>query len=50
MSITNEDDWKIIRANRRNTNKKNGAWEVPEEVESEDLSTLDLDFDREGDD
>jgi len=49
MSIMNEDDWKIILANRKNINKKNGAWEVPEESASEDLSDVDLNFDTKGD-
>lgn len=50
MSITNENDWKIIRANRKNSLKdKTRAWEVQEESESvEDLSDIDLNFDREG--
>jgi len=47
MSITNKDDWKIIMHNRKNVNKKDRVWEYPEEEQAEDLSDIELDFNRE---
>lgn len=49
MSMTNKDDWKIIMHNRKNINKKDRVWEYPEEEQTEDLSDIELNFDREGD-